>query len=84
MILARHFITRALLSAENFVQAQQILRDDGCGAGDGCSINMTFLNQEGDRLFHNAEMGPALPDTYQSQLNILTASPGENIFHCNK
>ncbi|XP_044731863.1 uncharacterized protein LOC123294784 [Chrysoperla carnea] len=80
----RHFITRALLSAENFLQAQQILRDDGCGAGDGCSINMTFLKQEGDRLFHNAEMGPALPDTNQSQLNILTASPGENIFHCNK
>lgn len=42
-ILARHFITRALLTAENFVQAQQILRDNGVGAGDGCSINMTFL-----------------------------------------
>jgi hypothetical protein len=40
---ARHFITRALLSAENFVQAQQILRDTGVGAADGCSINMTFI-----------------------------------------
>ncbi|XP_053691181.1 uncharacterized protein LOC128739705 [Sabethes cyaneus] len=77
----RHFITRALLSAENFVQAQQILRDTGVGAADGCSINMTFLNQEGDRLFHNAEMGPAERD--QSQLNILTASPGEYIVHAN-
>lgn len=78
----RHFITRALLSAENFVQAQQILRDNGVGAADGCSVNMTFLKQEGDRLFHNAEMGPAVRD--QSQLNILTASPGECIIHANK
>lgn len=77
----RHFITRALLSAENFAQAQLILRDNGVGAADGCSVNMTFLKQEGDRLFHNAEMGPALKD--QSQLNILTASPGENIVHAN-
>ncbi|KAJ8938519.1 hypothetical protein NQ314_011462 [Rhamnusium bicolor] len=78
----RHFLTRALLSAENFAQAQQILRDAGCGAGNGCSVNMTFLNQEGNRLFHNAEMGPA-DKCDESQLNIFTASPGENIFHCN-
>lgn len=77
----RHFITRALLSAENFVQAQQILRDNGVGAADGCSVNMTFLKQEGDRLFHNAEMGPAERD--QSQLNILTVSPGEYSTHAN-
>lgn len=79
----RHFITRALLSAENFVQAQQILRDNGVGAADGCSVNMTFLKQEGDRLFHNAEMGPARDGTDQSQLNILTVSPGEYTCHAN-
>uniref|UniRef100_A0A182IPH6 Peptidase C45 hydrolase domain-containing protein n=1 Tax=Anopheles atroparvus TaxID=41427 RepID=A0A182IPH6_ANOAO len=79
----RHFITRALLSAENFIQAQQILRDNGVGAADGCSVNMTFLKQEGDRLFHNAEMGPAIAGD-QSQLNIFTASPGEWIIHANK
>lgn len=79
----RHFITRALLSAENFIQAQQILRDNGVGAADGCSVNMTFLKQEGDRLFHNAEMGPAMAGD-QSQLNIFTASPGECIMHANK
>uniref|UniRef100_A0A182KHA7 Peptidase C45 hydrolase domain-containing protein n=1 Tax=Anopheles christyi TaxID=43041 RepID=A0A182KHA7_9DIPT len=78
----RHFITRALLAAENFVQAQEILRDHGVGAADGCSINMTFLRQEGDRLFHNAEMGPATNGN-ESQLNILTASPGEHIIHVN-
>ncbi|XP_063706790.1 beta-alanyl-dopamine/carcinine hydrolase [Culicoides brevitarsis] len=80
----RHFITRALLSADNFEKAQKIIRDFGVGAADGCSINMTFLKQEGNRLFHNAEMGPASPGTDQSQLNVLTASPGEFILHCNK
>ncbi|KAJ9586091.1 hypothetical protein L9F63_020288 [Diploptera punctata] len=34
----RHFLTRALLAAENFAQAQQILRDVGCGAADAFSI----------------------------------------------
>ncbi|CAH1968403.1 unnamed protein product [Acanthoscelides obtectus] len=79
----RHFITRALLSAENFAKAQEILRDRGCGVGDACSVNMTFLNQEGNRLFHNAELGPA-DKTDESQLNIFTASPGEYFAHCNK
>jgi hypothetical protein len=77
-------LTRALLAAENFVIAQQILRDTGCGAGDAVSINMTFLNQDGDRMFHNAEVGPAVDNTNQSALNIFNASPGEPLFHCNK
>lgn len=80
----RYFLTRALLAAENFAQAQEILRDSGCGAGDAVSINMTFLNQEGDRLFHNAEVGPAVGAANESPLSIFTASPGEHIFHCNK
>ncbi|XP_018566504.1 uncharacterized protein LOC108907346 [Anoplophora glabripennis] len=79
----RHIITRAMLSAENLYQVESILRDSGCGAADGCSINMTFLNQEGDRVFHNAEMAPA-DKSDESQLNILTTGPGESILHCNK
>ncbi|XP_019761881.2 uncharacterized protein LOC109538892 [Dendroctonus ponderosae] len=79
----RHFIARALLGAENFVQAQQILRDSGCGAGDGCSINMTFLNQDGNRMFHNAEIGPVVGNASESDLNILTISPGECFYHTN-
>lgn len=36
-------------------------------------------------MFHNAEMGPAIPpNEKESQLNILTASPGEHILHCNR
>lgn len=84
MLTARSFLTRALLAAENFAQAQEILRDSGCGAGDAVSINMTFLNQEGDRLFHNAEVGPPVGAANESSLSIFTTSPGEHIFHCNK
>jgi len=79
----RHFVTRALLATENFEQAQKVLRDSGNGAGDGCSINMTFINQEGDRLFHNFEMAPG-GDALESQLDCLTISPGEYYTHCNK
>lgn len=79
----RYFLTRALLAAENFVQAQQILRDSDCGAAEGVSINMTFLLQDEDRMFHNAEVGPAISGN-ESQLSILTISPGEHFFHCNK
>lgn len=80
----RYFLTRALLAAENYVQAQQILRNEGFGAADGFSVNMTFLTQEGDRMFHNAEIGPCEIDATQSQLSMLTVSPGENAAHCNK
>ncbi|XP_020290014.1 uncharacterized protein LOC109857766 [Pseudomyrmex gracilis] len=82
--IPRYFLTRALLGVENFVQAQETLRNEGCGAAEGFSVNMTFLVQEGDRMFHNAEIGPAELDTERSQLNILTVSPGENTSHCNK
>lgn len=84
MHAARYFLTRALLGVENFVQAQETLRNEGFGAAEGFSVNMTFLAQEGDRMFHNAEVGPAEADTARSQLNILTVSPGENTSHCNK
>lgn len=84
MFSARHFITRALLSAPTFEQAQKVLRDNGVGAGDGCSINMTFLKQEGERVFHNVEMGPSEPGQDMSQLNVFTASSGEHIIHANK
>ncbi|KAF7271579.1 hypothetical protein GWI33_015565 [Rhynchophorus ferrugineus] len=81
--IPRYFITRALLAAKNFVEAQQILRDTGCGVADGCSVNMTFLKQEGDRVFHNAEIAPPLDDSNESRLNILTISPQECIYHVN-
>ncbi|XP_011696938.1 PREDICTED: uncharacterized protein LOC105455363 [Wasmannia auropunctata] len=80
----RYFLTRALLGVENFVQAQETLRNERYGAAEGFSVNMTFLAQEGDRMFHNAEVGPAEAGANRSQLSILTVSPGENTSHCNK
>lgn len=80
----RYFLTRALLGVENFVQAQQTLNNEGYGAAEGFSVNMTFLTQEGDRMFHNVEVGPAEVGANRSQLSILTISPGENTSHCNK
>ncbi|XP_034942911.1 uncharacterized protein tan [Chelonus insularis] len=80
----RYFLTRALLGVVNFVEAQQTLRNKGYGSAEGFSVNMTFLEQEGDRMFHNAEVGPVEENSDESSLSILTASPGENIFHCNK
>ena len=81
---ARYFLTRALLGVENYVQAQEILRNEGHGSAEGFSVNMTFLLQEGDRMFHNAEIGPCDNDNACSQLNVRTACPGEYLYHCNK
>lgn len=81
---ARHFISRALLGAKNYEEALQILKDPGCGAGDGCSINMTFIKHNGDRLFYNIEMSPASAKTNESQLNIFQVAPGEVAYHTNK
>lgn len=64
------------------MQAQEILRDRGVGTGDGCSINFTFLKQEGNRIFHNAEMAPG-PEK-ESVLQVLSISPGEYMMHCNE
>nr|CAH0106005.1 unnamed protein product [Daphnia galeata] len=78
----RHFLTRAMLSARNLVEAQAILRDRGSGSSHGFCVNMSFMKQEGPILFHSAEVGPA--ENNESQLSILTISPGESHVHCNK
>jgi len=79
----RHILCRTLLSAENMVQAQKILKDVGVGSADGVSINMTFTQQEGLPIFHNAEVGPADGVT-ESPLSILNISKGEHLVHTNK
>lgn len=79
----RHFLCRALLSAKTMEIAQQLLRDRGTGSADGFSVNMSFTQQEGDHLFHNAEVGPA-QDSDESPMSILTLSPGEHLLHTNR
>lgn len=72
-----------MLSAENYENALEILKDSGVGSADACSINLTFLNDFDERKFHNIEMGPALPSKTESQLDILTFGSGESSLHCN-
>lgn len=47
-VTARHFLTRALLSCRNLVEAQGILQDRGTGSAHGFCVNMAFLHQVGD------------------------------------
>ncbi|XP_067639609.1 beta-alanyl-dopamine/carcinine hydrolase isoform X3 [Eurosta solidaginis] len=79
----RHFITRSLLSAENFDQALTILKDEGVGAADGCSFNMTFINDE-SRKFYNIEMAPVLEDGTASRLDIKEVCCGSHNCHANR
>lgn len=81
VLSARHFLTRALLAAENMAQAREILLDDGCGAGDGCSVNLTFLN-EAERVFHNIEIAPH-NELKQTQLSVVDAKRDQFLMHCN-
>ena len=50
---ARAFVARALLTASSLENVEDILRCKGCGISDAMSVNLTFLNQQGDSLFHN-------------------------------
>lgn len=82
--LPRAFVARALLTADTLESALSTLRCKGCGIADAMSVNLTFLNQSGDRLFHNIEVSPSYPLSNESALSVFTASPGEVIFHANK
>ena len=44
---------------------------------------MMFLKHEGDPLFHNAEIAPNC-NSDESQISVLTVSPGGYMCHCNK
>lgn len=71
------------MAAENSDQAFEIIKDSGVGAADGCSINLTFLNKHDERKFYNIEIGPALPSSAESQIDIRTFVDGESSVHCN-
>ncbi|XP_065364743.1 beta-alanyl-dopamine/carcinine hydrolase [Calliphora vicina] len=81
--IPRHFLTRALLSAENFDQALDILKDAGVGAADGCSININFVNDPSN-LCYNIEMAPTVGNTNESRLDIKKMAKGEHNYHTNQ
>lgn len=78
---ARHFLTRALLAAENLDQAIRILRNEGTGVADGCSINLTFL-KDTERIFYNIEIGPQ--EGNEARMDILPIPRTEHMLHVNK
>lgn len=79
-------MARALLSAESNERAEEILRNEGYGSAEGFSVNMTFLddNYYGERIFKNIEIGPVENEKTSSRLDIVKASPGGFLYHCNK
>ncbi|XP_038216136.1 acyl-coenzyme A:6-aminopenicillanic-acid-acyltransferase 40 kDa form isoform X1 [Zerene cesonia] len=78
----RTFITRALLSAKNLEDATKILTDEGLGAGNGCSVNMIWTDENGERSLYNVEMAPDLT----SNKSLLNIKKFENdvLIHTNK
>jgi hypothetical protein len=63
----------------------EILEDEGNGISNGLSVDMIFCRNEGAPLFHNAEVAPPINESCkESQLSVLTLSPGESLIHCNK
>lgn len=81
---AEYFLCRALLAAENVKQVEDILRDEGCGSAVGFSVNCTFLDEPGDRIFYNFEVGAASPSANESTVDKLKIGQGDHSFHCNK
>lgn len=80
----RYFLTRALLAAQSYAEAEKTLRNEGYGAAEGFSVNITFLTQDENTVFRNIEIGPCEEDGKCSLVNVLTVPSGENTFHCNK
>lgn len=79
-----YFLCRALLAAENISQVEDILRDKGCGSAVGFSVNATFLDVPGDRLFYNFEIGASCPSADESIVDRRIINIGEYSFHCNR
>ncbi|XP_030386499.1 uncharacterized protein LOC115633244 [Scaptodrosophila lebanonensis] len=79
----RHFVTRALLSAENVDAAFRVLKDCGVGAADACSINFTLLSDP-KQMFYNVEMAPSVEGKDESQLNIKEIPIGGHNYHTNQ
>nr|XP_013189462.1 unnamed protein product [Amyelois transitella] len=77
----RTFITRALLAAKSFNDAERILLDDGLGIGNGFSVNMIWTEAWGNRQLYNVEVAPDLKAD-RSLLNIHKYDK-EPLVHCN-
>lgn len=78
---ARYFLTRALLAAQSLDEVHEILTDKGVGAANGCSVNLTFLEQPGERIFYNIELAPG--EEAASLISTVPISRNDHMIHCN-
>ncbi|XP_030022065.1 uncharacterized protein LOC115441423 isoform X2 [Manduca sexta] len=78
----RTFITRKLLTAKNFRNAEKILRDEGLGIGNGFSVNMLWSDAWGDVQIYNVEVAPDL----KADRSIIGVRKFDKdpLVHCNK
>lgn len=75
MKAARHFLTRALLSARNLAEVQVILRDFGTGSAHGFCVNMAFIHQVFPVLIFLVG-NPFCHDPFSSRYHAMTGRPG--------
>ncbi|XP_028033174.1 uncharacterized protein LOC114245264 isoform X1 [Bombyx mandarina] len=77
----RTFITRKLLSAKSFPDAERILRDEGLGIGNGFSVNMIWTDTWGDTKLYNVEVAPDLKG--DRSLVHVQKYDQDTLVHCN-
>ncbi|VVC86170.1 uncharacterized protein LOC126978819 isoform X2 [Leptidea sinapis] len=78
----RTFITRALLTAKNFDDAEKILLDEGLGVANGFSVNMIWSDINNVRKIYNVEVAPDLTSN-RSLINVKHFE-NEPLIHTNK
>ena len=80
------------MSANSLDDAVKVLTCSGASVADGLSINLGFFRTmapSADPLLHNIEVAPGFPSDkdqdkpLQSQVEVLTISPGEHLVHLN-
>lgn len=83
--LPRKFVMRELLAADSIESVIKTLETRGIGIADAMSVNLTFLNDPGERVLYNIEVSPDYPKpTDKSVLSIQKVCPGDVLFHANK
>lgn len=78
---ARTFITRKILAAKSFSDAEKILRDEGLGIANGFSLNMIWSDAWGSSKMYNVEVAPDMK-TDRSQLHVQRYEK-DPLVHCN-
>lgn len=84
-VLAREFITRALLAARSDLdEILDILTNEGAGTADGFNVNLAFLDVPREsRVFYTVEVTPIV-NTTRSEVYVTDFQMGNNSLHTNR